>query len=118
MPSTYFFDNLVTYVSNKDERVSSESAYLTPEVLSRPNITVVIQATVTRLLFETATGKLRVVGVKFANAESGPCFQTGARKKVVIWYDFCPYVSPHLIKFCQCWRCSIPCGRATLSPMA
>ncbi|KAF8150870.1 choline dehydrogenase [Crassisporium funariophilum] len=77
---------VMTYVSKNFERVSAESAYLTPDVLSRPNLTVAIGATVTRILFETSksSSKPRAVGVEFANTENGPRFQANAKKEVIL----------------------------------
>ena len=76
---------LVTYVDKNFERVSSEAAYLTPDVLGRPNLTVAIHATVTQILFESQrTGKLRAVGVEFAKTEDGPRYQAKAKKEVIL----------------------------------
>jgi choline dehydrogenase len=75
----------VTYVDKKFERVSSETAYLTPDVIARPNLTVAIHATVTQILFEIQpTGKRRAVGVEFAKAEDGPRYQAKAKKEVIL----------------------------------
>ena len=75
----------MTYVDKKFERASSEAAYLTPEVLVRPNLTVAIHATVTQILFERQpTGKLRAVGVEFAKTEDGPRYQAKAKKEVIL----------------------------------
>jgi len=48
--------NLDTYVDSKFRRVSAESAYLTPDVLARPNLTVVIHATGLKVLFDLTNG--------------------------------------------------------------
>ena len=75
----------MTYVNRKFERVSSESAYLTPNVMARPNLTVAIHATVTQILFESQpTGKPRAVGVEFAKTEDGPRYQAKAKKEVIL----------------------------------
>jgi choline dehydrogenase len=75
----------VTYVDNKFERVSSEAAYLTPDVIARPNLTVAIHATVTQLLFEKqSTGKPRAIGVEFSKTEDGPRYQAKAKKEVIL----------------------------------
>ena len=78
----------MTYVDSKYRRVSSESAYLTPEVLKRKNLTVVINATATRVLFDTTTlGSLeepRAVAVEFARGPSGKRFKAVARKEIVL----------------------------------
>ncbi|KAG1763659.1 hypothetical protein EV702DRAFT_1157200 [Suillus placidus] len=51
---------IVTYIDNKSTRVTAESAYLTDDVLARPNLTVVTYARVTKVLFDTS-------GVEFAS---------------------------------------------------
>ena len=76
---------IVTYVDEKYRRVSSETAYLTPEVLARKNLTVAVNATVTRVLFETSeAGVPRAVGVEFANSDGSPRYQTRDKKEVII----------------------------------
>jgi choline dehydrogenase len=76
----------VTYVDKKFERVSSEAAYLTPDVTARPNLTVAIHATVTQIQFESqpGSGKPRAVGVEFAKTEDGPRYQAIAKKEVIL----------------------------------
>lgn len=78
------FIQLVTYVDEKIERVSSESAYLTADVLKRPNLKIAIHAQVTRILFEKQGGEIRAVGVEFAKSQKGPRFRARANKEVVI----------------------------------
>ncbi|KAG6819525.1 hypothetical protein H0H93_011028 [Arthromyces matolae] len=46
----------VTYIDDKKRRVSSESAYLTEDVLARKNLTVAINAQVARILMPTLSG--------------------------------------------------------------
>lgn len=74
----------MTYVNSKGRRVSAESAYLTPDVLSRPNLKVATHAQVTRILFEKIGSVTRAVGVEFASTENGPRFQARARKEVIV----------------------------------
>jgi len=91
----------VTYVDKNYKRVSAETAYLTPDVLSRPNLTVAINATVTRVLFDTTQLKPRAIGVEFGTVESGPRWEAFAKKEVILSYAFflfkfdnkIPYVS-------------------------
>ncbi|SJL10545.1 related to choline dehydrogenase and related flavoproteins [Armillaria ostoyae] len=73
--------NTVTYIDQNRERVSSESAYLTPDVLARPNLKVAINSHVTRILFDT---EKRAVGVEYANFENGPRYRSRARKEVIL----------------------------------
>ena len=76
----------MTYVDKKFERVSSEAAYLTPDVWARSNLTVAIHATVTRILFEDqpSSVKPRAVGVEFSKTEDGPRYQARAKKEVIL----------------------------------
>jgi choline dehydrogenase-like flavoprotein len=76
----------VTYIDSRGQRVSAESAYLTPKVLSRPNLKVAIHAQVTRILFDKTGGTLRAIGVEFANTPNGPRFRARARKEVIVSY--------------------------------
>ncbi|KAG9084123.1 hypothetical protein FRC07_013709, partial [Ceratobasidium sp. 392] len=70
----------MTFISPSRTRCSAESAYLTPAVLARQNLTVATNAQVTRVLFE---GK-RAIGVEFARSKEAPRYQVRARKEVVL----------------------------------
>lgn len=99
----------MTYVDKTRTRVSAESAYLTPEVLARPNLTVAIKATATRILFETsaATGKPRAVGVEFGRAEGQKSWKARAKKEVIVSYvSFQPYRELSLTYTHQRRRCA------------
>lgn len=74
----------VTYVDEKRQRVSSESAYLTDEVLARPNLNVALHTTVTKILFEQNEGDTRAVGVEFARGKDGPAYRARAVKEVIV----------------------------------
>ncbi|CAK5269718.1 unnamed protein product [Mycena citricolor] len=86
---------LMTYIDEKGTRVSTESAYLTPEVLRRPNLKVAIHATVTKIIFEQVNGSPRAVGVEFASSSTGPRYRARARKEVVLSGG--AIHSPHLL---------------------
>jgi len=75
---------IMTYINSKGRRVSAESAYLTPQVLSRPNLKVAVHAHVTRILFEKDGDLTRAVGVEFATARHEPRFVARAKKEVII----------------------------------
>ncbi|KAK7032253.1 hypothetical protein VNI00_013211 [Paramarasmius palmivorus] len=62
---------VLTYIDEKYRRVSSESAYLTPEVLARPNLKVAVHAHVTRILFEDVNEETRATGVEYATSSEG-----------------------------------------------
>ncbi|KDR78819.1 hypothetical protein GALMADRAFT_64035 [Galerina marginata CBS 339.88] len=88
-----YFLTFVRYIFY--ERVSSESAYLTPDVLARPNLKVAINATATRIMFEQQPGKYRAAGVEFTSSEHGQRFLATAKKEVVISAG--AVQSPHIL---------------------
>jgi choline dehydrogenase len=91
----------VTYICPEGERVTSETAYLSSDVLKRPNLTVVIHARVTKLLLSAQDKEKHVVGVEFAcddAIERSPTrYRVKARKEVVLSYAFIdkPLASAH-----------------------
>ncbi|KAG6839846.1 hypothetical protein C0991_011120 [Blastosporella zonata] len=76
--------SVVTYIDEKRRRVSSESAYLTKEVLARKNLTVAVNAHVTRILFNTQGDQKRAIGVHVASSPTGTRHRVLASKEVVI----------------------------------
>lgn len=76
----------VTFMDPKGRRVTAENSYLTPEVLQRPNLKVIISATVTKVIFDKTGNQPRAVGVEFTSSRDGPRFTAGARKEVVLWW--------------------------------
>lgn len=80
----------MTFIDSKSTRVSTESAYLTDEVLARPNLKVVTYARVTKVLFDTSNGTPRATGVEFASESCvgsvRPKFRARATKEVIISY--------------------------------
>lgn len=74
----------MTYVDKRGERVTTESAYLTPGVLARPNLTVAIHAQVTQIVFEHSSSGPRAVGVEFATDLKGTRYRARARKEVIV----------------------------------
>ncbi|TFY77046.1 hypothetical protein EWM64_g6966 [Hericium alpestre] len=73
---------LMTFI-HKSARVTTESAYLTEDVLARPNLKIAVRATVTKLLFDNGP-KPRVTGVEFTSSPNGPRYRVKARKEVVL----------------------------------
>ncbi|KAG6862501.1 hypothetical protein C0995_000049 [Termitomyces sp. Mi166 len=88
----------VTYIDEKRRRVSSESAYLTQDVLARKNLTVVTNAQVTRVIVKNENGEKRAIGVHVANSDSPTGIRYGvlARKEVIICAG--AVQSPHILK--------------------
>ncbi|KAF8740099.1 hypothetical protein AX14_008727 [Amanita brunnescens Koide BX004] len=77
-------NKIMSYVDQNRERVSSESAYFTQDVLARPNLQVAIHATVTRIIFEKNDGNIRAVGVEFARSQTGARYQARAKRDVIL----------------------------------
>jgi len=74
----------ITYIDSKGRRSSTETGYLTPQVLSRRNLTVVIHAPVTRVLFDSGLDSKRAVGVEFARDSGSLKYIARVRKEVII----------------------------------
>ncbi|KAG1804935.1 uncharacterized protein HD556DRAFT_492199 [Suillus plorans] len=76
------------YIDSKSTRVTTESAYLTDDVLARPNLKVVTHARVSKVLFDTSGGTPRATGVEFASKSHmdkvGPKFRARATKEVIV----------------------------------
>ncbi|KAH8990270.1 GMC oxidoreductase [Lactarius akahatsu] len=75
---------LMTYIDSRGSRVTTESAYLTPTVLSRPNLTVAVNASATRIIFDTTGPNPRAVGVEFASFRDGPRFYVRTKNEVLM----------------------------------
>ncbi|PIL22660.1 hypothetical protein GSI_15352 [Ganoderma sinense ZZ0214-1] len=74
---------LLTFISPNGRRVTTESAYLTSEVLARKNLKVITHAHVTRILFDKSGPMPRAVGVEFSHGK-GQKFRVKAKKEVVV----------------------------------
>ena len=97
----------MTYVDNMFQRVSSESAYLTHEVLSRKNITVATNATVTRIIFEEVAGEIHATGVEFAKDKNGKKYWAKSRRDIVLRLVSHKLELEHLLYyFAKRWVCS------------
>ncbi|KAF8638297.1 hypothetical protein AX17_002317 [Amanita inopinata Kibby_2008] len=77
-------NKVLTYVDENCERVSSESAYFTPQVLARPNLKVATHASVTKILVEKIGDRTRAIGVEFTKSENGPRYQARAKRDVIL----------------------------------
>lgn len=76
----------MTYIDGNKTRVSAESAYFTNDVLARPNLTVAINATVTKILFEKNGDQTRAIGVEFTKSRTGQRYTARAKKDVILAY--------------------------------
>lgn len=64
--------------------MTTESAYLTPDVLKRANLTVATGVQVTRVIFDQQQGKApRAVGVHFKDTK-GSMYKVTAKHEVVL----------------------------------
>ncbi|KIK16085.1 GMC oxidoreductase [Pisolithus microcarpus 441] len=82
-------NKIMTYIDRHGVRVSTEAAYLTPTVLARPNLKVVTEARVTKIIFDTSTQHRnpRAIGVEFSSfvqKGSGKRFRAMARNEVIM----------------------------------
>lgn len=86
----------MTYIDRESTRVTAESAYLTDDVLARPNLTVVTYARVTKVLFDASSNIPRATGVEFASKSDvgvvGPKFHARATKEVIVSYATVMYL--------------------------
>ena len=77
----------MTYIDNKGARITTETAYFTPDVLARPNLTILTHAQATKILFDTTGAEKRAIGVEFANGKegrNGKRFRVRCTKEVVL----------------------------------
>ncbi|KAJ7222417.1 GMC oxidoreductase [Mycena pura] len=77
--------NFAGSVDPKGERSSSATAYLTPEVLQRPNLTIAVETTVVRVVLEEKEGaeSPQATGVLVAR-QSGRVFGVAVRREVIV----------------------------------
>ncbi|KAF8599117.1 GMC oxidoreductase [Ceratobasidium sp. AG-I] len=75
---------VISNVDAKGERSSTSTAYLPSAVLDRPNLKVLIDTRITRVLFEESGAEPRAVGVEIQHSAGGPKFRVGAGREVVL----------------------------------
>ncbi|KAF9895298.1 hypothetical protein FE257_000202 [Aspergillus nanangensis] len=74
-----------TFIDPKGQRSSLATAYLTPEVRKRPNLTIACHAQVTRLLTDRLTGPSPIViGAELQSKRGGELFQVHAKREVIL----------------------------------
>ncbi|KAJ3914770.1 hypothetical protein F5877DRAFT_82462 [Lentinula edodes] len=74
----------VTYIDEKATRVSTETAYLTPQVLARSNLKVVTGVKVTKILFDTTTIQPKALGVQMQSTLDGTTYYAFTNKDVIL----------------------------------
>lgn len=74
-----------TFIDAKGQRSSFATAFLSPEVMQRPNLYVACGARVSRLLFDRLSSKdPAVIGAEFQTSRGGDRFQVHARREVIL----------------------------------
>ncbi|KAJ6452033.1 GMC oxidoreductase [Mycena vitilis] len=74
----------MTYIDAKGTRVSTQSAYLTPEVLKRKNLSVLTHASVTKIILESTSGSTCAKAVEVSPDQGTLKLQIKARKEVIL----------------------------------
>ncbi|KAJ3738767.1 hypothetical protein EV360DRAFT_76867 [Lentinula raphanica] len=78
-------NRLMTYIDEKATRVSTETAYLTPQVLARTNLKVVTGVKVTKLVLDASNAaRPKTVGVEMQNAQGGTTYYAFTKKEVIL----------------------------------
>ncbi|KAJ3878979.1 hypothetical protein F5051DRAFT_451902 [Lentinula edodes] len=77
-------NRVMTYIDENGRRVSTETAYLTPQVLARANLKVVIGVKVTKILLDTASTQPKAVGVQMQNALGGTTYYAFTNKDIIL----------------------------------
>ncbi|KAI0795912.1 GMC oxidoreductase [Abortiporus biennis] len=68
-------------------RNSTAAAYLTPEVLARPNLTVAVKNTVEKILFAPSSepsGELKAIGVQLSPSPTSSSYRVKATREVIV----------------------------------
>ncbi|KAF8516420.1 GMC oxidoreductase [Hysterangium stoloniferum] len=78
--------SFTAFIDTKGRRSSSATAYLTPDVLSRRNLTIIVKSRVDMILFDTNTSisRPRAIGVEFSQARNSPRYRVHARNEIII----------------------------------
>ncbi|KAI0649658.1 GMC oxidoreductase [Trametes meyenii] len=71
-------------IDSTGQRSSTATAYLTDDVLSRPNLTVAINVMVEKILFDTSGPKPRAVGVELSISPTSPRYRVAASREIIL----------------------------------
>lgn len=74
---------------------SSATAYLTPEVLARPNLTIATNMYVEKILFSSSGDTPQAIGIQVATSEEALKYRIAANKEVILSAG--AISSPHLL---------------------
>jgi len=70
-------------------------AYLSPNVLSRPNLTVAINTMVEKILFDESGAEPRAIGVEVSKSATSPKYRVRATREVILSAG--AIATPHLL---------------------
>lgn len=78
----------MTYIDSSGRRVTTETAYLRPKVLKRSNLKVLVNAPVSRILFDTTGAKPKAIGVEFTSKTSNNSrtYRVRVKHEVIVAY--------------------------------
>lgn len=76
----------MTFIDNKGQRSSMATAFLTPEVMKRPNLYVACHAHVTRVLYDRMdpTKEPSAIGVELMTKKGGEKYEVHAKREVIL----------------------------------
>ena len=84
------------YITQHTLGHSTASAYLTDEILARPNLTVAVSVFTEKIIFKTINGdEPRAVGVQICKEKNGSKFVVRANKEIILSAG--ALGSPHLL---------------------
>ncbi|KZT66467.1 GMC oxidoreductase [Daedalea quercina L-15889] len=75
---------LVGCIDEHGRRTSSATAYLTSDVLKRPNLTVAVKTVVERILFQDESTKPRAIGVEVSTSRGSQRYRAYASGEVIL----------------------------------
>ncbi|KZT23602.1 GMC oxidoreductase [Neolentinus lepideus HHB14362 ss-1] len=73
-----------SFVDRRGERSSTATAYLTSDVLSRTNLTVLIRTSVERIIFDKQEETPRAIGVQLSTSRDASSYVVRASKEVIL----------------------------------
>ncbi|KAI9451422.1 GMC oxidoreductase [Lactarius psammicola] len=69
---------------DKGKRNSAAEAYLSPNVLSRPNLTIAVNTMVEKILFDESGAEPRAIGVEVSKSPKSPKYRVRATREVIL----------------------------------
>jgi choline dehydrogenase len=82
-------------IIDKGKRNSAAIAYLSPNVLSRPNLTIAVNTMVEKILFDESGAEPRAIGVEVSKSPKSPKYRVRATREVILSAG--AVATPHLL---------------------